>query len=246
MIPQILNALLQELSSIPSSGEIHQEQIYRTTLQTHTTDVNVFIKLLVYNVDNLTTHSFITKSQAQHLKQNKEEITETECDSHGLCWKLSLCGAGWNPGISLEQEPVYHASCDDIFQEGLCTSSHLTAHHLWWSWAWHLFCSWAELQRIVMLYIKENLPQIKRANYFIDSYAGQYKNYKAFLNLCHHKSDFGIDATWVFVATSHWKSPCDGIDSTVKCKKLFASLQRTVNNQILTFLAIKEYCRSSI
>ena len=97
-----------------------------------------------------------------------------------------------------------------------------------------------------MLYIKENLPQIKRANYFIDSYAGQYKNYKAFLNLCHHKSDFGIDATWVFVATSHWKSPCDGIDSTVKCEKLFASLQRPVNNQILTFHAVKEYCKSSI
>ena len=64
---------------MPSSGEIYQEQIYRTTLQTHTADVDVFIKLLVYNVDNLITHSFITKSQAQYLKQNKEEITETEC-----------------------------------------------------------------------------------------------------------------------------------------------------------------------
>ena len=45
-----------------------------------------------------------------------------------------------------------------------------------------------------MLYIKENLLKIKSVDYFSDSCAGQYKNYKAFLNLCHHKSDFDIDA----------------------------------------------------
>ena len=72
------------------------------------------------------------------------------------------------------------------------------------------------------------------------------KNYKACLNLCHHKSDFDIDTTWAFFAKSHWKSLCDRIGGTVKCKILCANLQRPVNNQILAFHAIKEYCKSSI
>ena len=258
-------ALLQELSWIPSSEEIHLEQIYRIRdwwgdviqlvekhWQNNTTDTHSWCRWFhqvagvqcwqPYNT-LLDCKESSSASRTEETRNNRDRVYH----SLGLCWKLSLCGAGWNLGISLEQGLVYHASCGDIFQEWWCASSHLTAHNLW-SVTWLLFCSWTELQRIVTLYIKENLPQIKRANYFIDSCAGHYKNYnyKAFLNLCHHKSDFGIDATWVFVATSHWKSPCDRIDSTVKCKKLCASLQRPVNNQILTFLAIKEYCKSSI
>ena len=162
------------------------------------------------------------------------------CCSLGLCWKLSLCGARLNPGVSLEQGPVYHVSCGDIFQEGWCTSSHLTVQHFWWSGAWQLFCSWAAENRVVMPHIKENLPQIKSVTYLNDDCAGQYKNYKAFLNLCHHKSYFDIDETWAFFATSHGKSSCDGICATVKCKILHASLQRHLNNQILSFCAVKE------
>ena len=58
-----------------------------------------------------------------------------------------------------------------------------------------------------MLCIKKNFPQIKSVDYFSDGCAGQHKNYKAYLNLCHHKSDFDNDATWAFFATSHGKSP---------------------------------------
>ena len=104
----------------------------------------------------------------------------------------------------------------------------------------HGNCFVHELQRIVMPHIKENLPQIKSVAYLNDSCAGQYKNYKAFLNLCHRKSYFDIDGTWAFFATSHGKSSCDGICATVKCKILHASLQRHLNNQILLFCAVKE------
>ena len=75
-------------------------------------------------------------------------------------------------------------------------------------------CFVEELLRIVMLYVKENLLQIKSVDYFSDSCAGQYKNCKAFLNRCHPKLDLDIDVTWGFFATSHGKSPCDGIGGT--------------------------------
>ena len=48
-----------------------------------------------------------------------------------------------------------------------------------------------------------------------------------FLNLCHHKKDFEVDAEWHFFATSHAKGPCDGIVRTVKRLAARASLQRT-------------------
>jgi len=34
--------------------------------------------------------------------------------------------------------------------------------------------------------------------YFSDGAASQYKNRKSFLNMCHHKDDFGIAAEWHF------------------------------------------------
>ena len=55
------------------------ESVDRTTLRTNTADVDDFIDLLVYSVDNLTTHSFTAKSQAQYLKSRKEDISDTEC-----------------------------------------------------------------------------------------------------------------------------------------------------------------------
>ena len=60
------------------------------------------------------------------------------------------------------------------------------------------------------------------------------------------KTDFGIDALWSFFATSHGKSPCDGIGGTVKRTIARASLQRPLNDQLLTFDAVKTFCQTSI
>lgn len=103
-----------------------------------------------------------------------------------------------------------------------------------------------ELQKLVCNYIKENLPQIKRLEYWSDGCAGQYKNFKNLMNLCHHDVDFGFPALWSFFATSHGKSPCDGIGGTVKRKMARTSLQRPVNDQILTFQAVEKFCQEEL
>ena len=36
------------------------------------------------------------------------------------------------------------------------------------------------------------------------------------MNLYLHREDFGLDAEWIVLATSHGKSPCDGIGGVVK------------------------------
>ena len=86
----------------------------------------------------------------------------------------------------------------------------------------------------LMPHLKEELPAISKIVYFSDGAASQYKNYKNFANLCHHKNDHAYEAEWNFFATSHGKSPCDGLGGTIKRLVARASLQAVTNNQILT------------
>ena len=86
-----------------------------------------------------------------------------------------------------------------------------------------------QVQSEVVQYLKKELPHVIDIEYFSDGCAGQYKNFKNILNLCHHVTDFGITARWSFFATSQEKSLCDGIGGTVKRLVARASLQRQPN-----------------
>ncbi|HBS53685.1 MAG TPA: hypothetical protein DD806_06780 [Flavobacterium sp.] len=94
-----------------------------------------------------------------------------------------------------------------------------------------------------MNYIKNRIPAIKKVEYFTDGCKQQYKNCKSFLNLCHHKADFGIEASSSFFATSHGKTACDGIGGTVKRMVTNASLQRFDGDHITDALRMYEFCR---
>ena len=59
-------------------------------------------------------------------------------------------------------------------------------------------------------------------------------------------NDFGIEASWNFFATSHGKSPCDGIGGTVKRVTGRASLQRLKENHILTALQMFKFCSTKV
>ena len=102
------------------------------------------------------------------------------------------------------------------------------------------------MQRILTNYIKEKFPQILNLEYFSDGCSGQYKNLKNFLNLTYHFHDFNLNASWSFFATSHGKSPCDGVGGMIKRKLTQASLMRPTENQILSAEAVFEFCKDSI
>ena len=100
-----------------------------------------------------------------------------------------------------------------------------------------------QVQKMMIDHIRTVLPHVTKILYFSDGCGGQYKNYKNFINLCLHKEDFGISAEWVFFATSHGKSPCDGIGGSVKRHAAKRSLQRPLNDQILDYKAMLEVCK---
>ena len=89
--------------------------------------------------------------------------------------------------------------------------------------------------------IKETIScDIKLVHYFTDGCTAQYKNCKNFWNLC------GMQDQWNFFATSHGKSPCDGIGGTVKQLTARASLQHASQEQILTADDIFAFCQQEI
>ena len=65
-------------------------------------------------------------------------------------------------------------------------------------------------------WIQIHLSHIDTITYFSDSCSQQYENYKNFINFLCHGNGFRIAAKWTFFATSHSKSPCDGVGGTVK------------------------------
>ena len=96
-----------------------------------------------------------------------------------------------------------------------------------------------KIQKTLMVeFLKERLPNVTEINYVSDGCRGQYKNFKNFFNLFSHKVDFSIKAEWIFFATSHGKSPCDGIGAVVKLHTAKRSLQRPLNNQILNYRSV--------
>ena len=51
-----------------------------------------------------------------------------------------------------------------------------------------------------------------------------------------------MDAESIFLATSHGKSPCDGVGGFVKCYVAKHSLQRPLHDQILSSQSILDLC----
>ena len=99
-----------------------------------------------------------------------------------------------------------------------------------------------EIQTILVDYRKENLPIVDKIFCFSDGCAEQYKNHKNFINLCHRQRDFSMDAKWIFFATSHGKSPCDGVGGFVKRYIGKRSLQIPLHDQILSYQSMLDLC----
>ena len=74
----------------------------------------------------------------------------------------------------------------------------------------------------------------------------QYENCKNLIYLCYHNSDHGLEAEWIFFATSHGKSPCDGIGGTAKRLTAHASLQMTSGQVISTPYEMFQWCQDNV
>ena len=218
----------------------------RANLINQTTSLNEFIELLATKINNLTTHSFIAKSQSQYLKNQKENLSRDTCivmldfaENYAFMVQNEIQSFHWNnQQCTLHPAVVYYINVDNKLEVKSFTfiSKDLT----------HDTPFVYDVQCRIMEYIKQNLPLIRKIIYFSDGCAGQYKNYKNFLNICYHKEDFGLEAEWNFFATSHGKSAVDGIGGTVKRVVARASMQRSGTESILTAETMFKFCLEKI
>lgn len=238
-------ALRIHIMSLFASVEMDEEDIisfkqwatsdHGVSIVTRSETVAIFVDELCRQMETLTTHDFIAKAQSAFLSSCKANLPEDTAlvlldfaENYSFIVQDAIQGHHWNNSqATLHPFAIYHQPKDGKLQcLSVCVVSDCMQHD---SITVHVFIG------VVLKYIKQCYPYIKTIKYFSDGAASQYKNFKNFSNLMHHQEDFnGLSAEWHFFATSHGKSPCDGIGGTVKRLVARTSLQAANSNHILT------------
>ena len=193
-----------------------------------------FIDIIIKQLQKLTAHSYIAKCQAVYLTKVKKVLKSNEvvvlgdfAENYQFVVQDEIQSFHWNKTqATMHPIVVYYKINEELKNDSICFISDDLVHDV--DMVYHIM-------KLTVEYVKNNIsPDIEAIHYFSDGCAGQYKNCRNFLNICHHEQDFAVKCTWSFFATSHGKSPCNGIGGTVKRLSAITSLHRTTNNQILT------------
>ena len=231
-----------------------EEVTYKLWISTdHTSLVTIseagddFVEHLADKLVELTRHHYIAKAQSTYMKALKENIRPSEAvvqgdfsENFSFVIQDEAQGYRWEHSqATVHPFVVYYRNqnSETTSRCSYCVISDSKDHST---------ASVYAFQKALLKELRAKLPLLKKIHYFTDGCAGQYKNKFNFINLCHHSSDFNIDAEWNFFATSHGKGPCDGIGASVKRCTAKASLQRPILAQITTAKDMFEYCRSEI
>ena len=184
-------------------------------LQTITVTCSEYIEKVAEDISTLTKHSFLFKCQANLLKTKKESLLPYEAivlgdfaENYQFIVQDEIRSYHWNKEhCTLHPVVIYYLDDDaNLAHKSFCFISNDNHHDNYFVY---------KLQSLLIDYLEINYPHITILFYFSDGCAGQYKNSKKFINLCHHL-DFGLDAEWIFFAMSHEKSSCDGIGGFAK------------------------------
>lgn len=220
-------------------------QTDRAFLETLVKSVDDFVDLLVSKLVNLTKHHFIAKSQSQYLKQIKADLDDESCiiladfaENYTCILQDAAQGFHWhNIQVTLHPFVIYYKCNTELKCKSICFISDCLNHNT---------TTFFSFQKSLLQHLRKELPHLKNVIYFSDGSSAQYKNYKNFINLCHHEEDYGMTAEWHFFATSHGKNACDGVGGTIKRLATRASLQRTVEGQILNAHDLFEFASKNI
>ena len=205
----------------------------RSTLETITKSADDFVDSFCDQIKLLIPHSFIAKQQSlfqtnviSSLLPGQFIVIGNFSENYSFVLHDAAQGFHWNNSqATIHPFVAYYRESGKLEHISYVVISDCLHHD---TIDVHLF------QRNLVQFLQEKFLSVDKILYFSDGSAAQYKNRKNFVNLCHHKEDFGIQAEWHFYATSHGKGPCDGIGVTVKRLAAKASLQRACHSQFMT------------
>ena len=187
-----LNEILVEYE-YGNDQEISYKQWIHTDHSSLTGQIEDFIEIICNSLQELTTHSFISKSQAEYLQQRKDNIdNETVISLGDFAENYSFVVQGkvqsfhWN-NLQCTFHPVvlYYKIDDLLMHKSFCIISDDLKHDV---------DMVHEVQEVIVNYIKAEMPQIKRIEYFSAGCASKYKNKKNFKKICMHQEEFGMEA----------------------------------------------------
>ena len=153
-------------------------------------------------------HDYYAKQQSLYLTLRKESLQDGEFvvvgdfseNSFGL--QDAAQGFHWNNAqATLHPFFCYYKSGEKLEHIGFVIISDCLHHDII---AVHLY------QKYLISFLHSHFGSLPKV-YFSNGGSSQYKNCKNFLNLTHHKNDFGMPVEWHFFATSHGKGPSDGV-----------------------------------
>ena len=183
----------------------------------------------------------LAKCQANFLRAKKESLKVNEmivlgdfAENYQFLVQDEIQSYHWSKEYcTLQPLVVYFIDDGNIQHNSLCFISDNNHHDTNFVY---------KIQTILVDCLKENLPIVDKIFCFSDGCAEQYKNCKNYINLCHHQQDFSMDVEWIFFATSHGKSPCNGVRGLVKRYVAKRSLQRPLHDQILSYQSRLDLC----
>ena len=171
----------------------------------------------------------------ENLPANNAIILLDFAENYIYIAQYAVQGYHWNNSqATLHPFVVYYRDEEDQNEGNYCVLSDCLKHN---ASTVHSF------QYVVLQNLKGCLPNLKCCIYFSDGAPNQCKSFKNIANLNYHYMDYELKSEGHFFATSHGKSPCDGIGVFGKHLLARASLQNTL---ILNINEMYEWSASHI
>lgn len=199
------------------------------TIEKKTDDFVIYIE---HQMTQLLQHDFIAKKQSSFFETQKKNLKNNElliiCDfseNYSFIVQNAIQSFHWvNKQCTIHPFVIYYKHGNEIDHLSIVMIAESLKHDVI---AVYLF------QKRILAFLKEHFNSMERIIFFSDGAGGQYKNKKNFFNISQYKEKYGIDVEWHCFATSHGKSPCDGVGGTFKRNARRESIRRT-DNHILT------------
>ena len=183
-------------------------------------------------------HHYCMRQQQEYVKKIKEEaradgtviIQMDFAENHSLIVQHEIQQAHW----TTPQATIFtvHITVDKTTQHSLAFVSDYLDHNIDFVHA---------AQGVIIKFIRDRYPNVKRVNYITDGAPQHFKSNKSMQNLTHHETDFGISAAWTFFATAHGKGPVDGTGAAMKYRATRRVLSGRREHAILTPLELYQF-----
>ena len=230
--PEAINRFFDELEEEDSVSFYQWTTTDRSEMVLHTQDLEEFKDKVKEFIPKIITHHYVFKEQSNFLAQLRNDLPLSKFmivqvdfgQNYSFVVQDAVQGFHWNnsqatihPFVCQQYDPVkekvvlrtYMIVSDDM--EHSATSFHV-------------------FRQAFIVKLNEDIAEGKfsmpeKLLYVSDGAASQYKNYKNFVNIVSHQTEFGINCEWHFTATSHGKSTCDAMCAVVKRATRLESLK---------------------